>query len=72
MVPYRPRPSQSAAERLIQIAKPLPNTSSTRRRRWKSGPAVNDLWCRAPAGVLDVSGTDISITAAISSTRFDA
>ena len=56
-------PSETAAEGLIQIAKQLPDAPSTRRCRGVAAEHVNDDWCRAPASVLNVISTDISIIA---------
>lgn len=62
--PGSTRPSETAAEGLIQIAKQLPDAPSTRRCRGVAAEHLYDGWCRAPASLLDVlHSADISIIA---------
>jgi hypothetical protein len=61
--PGTTRPSQTVAEGRIQIAKQLPDAPSTRQCRGVAAEHVNDDWRRAPASLLKVSSTDISIIA---------
>jgi len=56
-------PSGTVAEGLIQIAKQLPDASSTRRCLGVAAEHVNDAWCRAPTSLVNVSGTDGPIIA---------
>jgi hypothetical protein len=57
------RPSETAAEGLIQTAQQLPDAPSTRRCRGVAAEHVNEDECRAPARVLNVISTDVSIIA---------
>jgi hypothetical protein len=52
---------ETAAEGLIQTAKQLPDAPATSRCRRVVAEHVKDEWCRAPAGLLNVPITDISI-----------
>jgi hypothetical protein len=61
--PGTPRPSETAAEGLIQIAKQLPDAPAARRCRGVAAEHIDDGWCRAPASLLNVLGADISIIA---------
>ena len=57
------RPSGAAAERLIQIAKQLPDAPSTGRCRGVAAEHVDDDWRRAPASLINVTRTHTSIIA---------
>jgi hypothetical protein len=57
------RPSGTAAEGPIQIAKQLPDAPSTGRCRVVAAEHVDDDRCRTPASLLDVIRADISIIA---------
>jgi hypothetical protein len=46
------------AEGVIQIAKQLPDTPATGRRRRVTAEHLNDDWCRAPASLLNMISTD--------------
>jgi hypothetical protein len=55
------RSSVTAAEGLIQVTEQLPGAPSAKGCRGVAAEHVNDDCCRAPASVLDLFSTDISI-----------